>query len=44
VETYGIAGLFVAENLPKREVRTTPNENTESRQRHQYITSSFGEF
>ena len=32
------------ENLPKREVRTNPKENTDSRQRHQYITSSFGEF
>ena len=32
------------ENLPKREVRTNPKENTDTGQRHQYITSSFGEF
>jgi len=30
------------ENLPKREFRTNPKENTDTGQRHQYITSSFG--
>jgi len=35
-----------AENLLKRELRTNPNENTDSGQYHQYmyITSPFGEF
>ena len=37
-------GIVSAENLPKREVRTNPNENTESGQRHQYITFPFDEF
>ena len=31
-------GTVSAENLPKREVRTNPNENTDSGQRYQYIT------
>ena len=31
-------------NSPKREVRTNPNEITDSGQRHEYITTSFGGF
>jgi len=38
-------GTVSAENLSKREVRTTTNERTDnvSGQLHHYITSSFGE-